>query len=889
MDSFRTRPVPLLATWLTLAALAGAQTTYLLQTLAGSDEAGDGGPATAALISQAEGVAVDPLGGFFIADADGHRVRHVSPSGVITTVAGNGHPGFSGDNGPAAAAQLNTPYGIAADRAGNLLIADFGNARIRRISKDGIITTVAGGGTLAPSAADGHPATEAALGSPRNVTADAYGNTYFSEFTGHRVWQVTPSGVLLRLAGTGAPGLSGDNGPALQAALNSPAGLAVDANQTLYVADSGNARIRKIWRGVITTTGDSGRAGTPPVIPVGTPTGLTLDPDGSLIIADAANNQLIRVTPLMQIATLAQPARDVAIDAAGNLYTCSGSYVYKRTRSGLVSVVAGSGSYNFWGDGGPAGKARFNRPSGITRDAVGALYIADTSNHRIRRMGADGILYTVAGTGTAGTAGEGGPGLAAQLSAPEALVADRFGNLYIADTGNHRIRKLDAAGTLRTIGGTGRRGFSGDNGPATLAQLDSPGGIALDADGNLCIADTGNHVIRRISPDGRITTLAGNGNRGYAGDGGPPLLAGLDSPRGVAVDSAGNLFISDTGNHRIRRVSTGGGFGAGIINTYPSNSAAIWKQPRGLAVDDSGNLFLADAADQRIFLIEPAGRIAAIAGDGWPGFLGEAAPALSARIDTPLGLIVDAGGNLYFADSGNNRIRKLTPNVEIAPPPSLDAPLTVVNAASLLPGPVARGEMVTLFGTGLAADGAVTEVLFDGHPAALFFVQSTQINLQVPYSIGNVASSELQVRLNGAIRARIQTGVVDSNPGLFTTGGGIGQVAALNEDGTLNSAANAAPRGSIVILYATGEGALSPPLGDGQPAGASPSFPVLPVSLRIGDYPADILYAGSAPGFAGLMQVNARVPGGFAPTGILPVVLQVGTNASQSGAVMAVR
>jgi trimeric autotransporter adhesin len=374
---------------LALASLgtSAAQSTYLVQTLAGSDDVLDGGPALSALFAHIEGVATDAQGNVFIADADGHRIRRITPGGIVSTIAGTGHAGYSGDGGPAITAQLNTPYGVAADSNGNVYIADLGNARVRRISRDGVISTIAGGGTTAPNQSDGRAATSIALNSPRNVAVDSYGNVFFSDFGGHRVFEIITGGIILRVAGTGQAGYSGDGGAALFAQLNSPAGLAVDSSGALYIADSANGRIRKLVRGLITTVGDSS-----PSISLGTPTGIAIDTDGNLWIADPGAAQVLRVTRLLQVMTVSQPARDAAVDAAGNVYTCSGPYVYRRTRAGAVTIVAGSGAYAYSGDGGPAYKARMNAPSGIARDPAGVLYVADTGNHRIRKITPDGTI-----------------------------------------------------------------------------------------------------------------------------------------------------------------------------------------------------------------------------------------------------------------------------------------------------------------------------------------------------------------------------------------------------------------------------------------------------------------------------------------------------------------
>lgn len=844
--------------WVLAQAQAQTPASYSLQTLAGSDYVGDGGPALAALLVQVEGLATDASGNIYLSDAAGNRVRKIAPGGVISTLAGNGHPGFSGDGGPAASAQLRTPYGVAADGNGNVYIADLGNARIRRVSTDGVITTFAGGGALAPAQAEGGPANAMALSSPRNVAIDGQGIVYFSDFRAHRVYRVSSSGTLNLVSGTGEPGFSGDGGPAVQAHISAPAGLAVDPSGVLYFADSGNARVRKVYQGTITTLGDSGVSGAQPSLALNLPTGLALHPDGTLFIADPGGNQILRVSPSLAATPIAQPARDLATDAQGNLYICSGPLVYIIPGVGGPILISGGNAAVYSGDGGPLDRVRFTNPSGIARDSAGNLYIADTGAHRVRKITQQGDSFTIAGNGMKGSSD-------AQLDTPTGLAVDRSGNLYIADSGNRRIRKVDVAGVITTV----------------AEALDNPTWLALDAAGTLYFSETGAHAVRSLQPGGQMLTIAGNGVRGYSGDGGAATLASLDSPQGIAVDSLGGVFIADAGNQRIRYVAPPSTSGAALITSVPDLRSTNWRNPRGLAVDPQGSVFAADAADARVFRMDPSGRVSAIAGTGVAAFTGESGAALSQSLDTPMGVTLDAAGNVYLVDSGNGRIRILKPVPDttppVLPPPAQTAPsITVVSAASLEPGPAAPGELLSIFGDGLgpatgvaaAQPGAElggTQVLFNGHAATLFYAGQNQLNLEVPQSLGDARPCDVEVMVNGVMVARAAVQVADSVPAIFTVAGGTGQAAALNEDGSLNSAAHPAARGSIVVLFVTGV-----------------PVPVPPLTVRIGAYTAEILYAGGR-------QINARIPGGFAPPGILPVTLQIGTAVSQAGVTIAVQ
>ncbi len=384
------------------AYITAADTTpasYIIQTVAGSDDSGDGGQALAAGLIQPEGIAVDRAGNVYVADAADNRVRKIAADGTIQTVAGTGVAGFAGDGGPARAALLDQPYGLAMDAAGNLFIADLGNARVRKVGIDGSIQTVAGGGALpAASTGQGGPAISAQLTQPRNVALDASGSLYISDFGANQVYQVTTNGILTLLAGTGTAGFSGVGTSALLAELNAPAGLAVDQTGALYVADSGNNRVRKVYNGVIIT-----------VFNTPAPTGVAVDSSGLPYIAAAGYFG----TVVQQIAGIAS-ARDVTLDPAGNVYFTSGGFVMEIPSGGNVTTIAGSGTSPFFGgDGGQATSAELHSPSGIAVDSAGNWYIADTANNRIRMVTPAGVISTIAGTGDS-----------SQLNSPRGIAMD---------------------------------------------------------------------------------------------------------------------------------------------------------------------------------------------------------------------------------------------------------------------------------------------------------------------------------------------------------------------------------------------------------------------------------------------------------------------------------
>ncbi|HLX42279.1 MAG TPA: hypothetical protein VKR43_02545 [Bryobacteraceae bacterium] len=396
-----------------MVSAADSNLAYKIGTAAGSDWAPDNSPAIAAILVQTEGIAEDTSGNLYVSDAASHRVYKVSRAGIISIVAGTGYPGFGGDGGKAVTAQLNSPYGLAFDGIGNLYIADLGNARIRRISPDGTITTVAGGGSLpAGGVNDGIQANEVALSAPRNLAWDGHGSLYISDFTAHRVYQFAPNGSLTTTAGTGSPGFSGDSGPAGSAQLAYPTAVAVDRQGSLFIADSQNHLIRKVSNGMISS-----------VARAATPTGLTFDSFGTLYVADPGAGQILTIPVTGTPAVFQILAHDLTVGPDGYVYAANGTEILRVAFFGANVVVAGGGSAAS-GDGGPAQFARLNHPAGVAVDAQGNLYIADRDNHRVRRVTPHGNVATVAGTGSPGYSGDGGPALQAQLNAPESVTVD---------------------------------------------------------------------------------------------------------------------------------------------------------------------------------------------------------------------------------------------------------------------------------------------------------------------------------------------------------------------------------------------------------------------------------------------------------------------------------
>jgi sugar lactone lactonase YvrE len=370
---------------------------------------------------------------------------------------------------------------------------------------------------------------------------------------------------------------------------------------------------------------------------------------------------------------VAQAAQDgggrrAAKDQGGSRNAQDGGDRTGQTDGGVIRTMAGTNQRGFSGDGGSAVSAAFHQPRAAAVGPDGTVFIADTFNHRVRRVAPGGAVTTLVGTGQAAFSGDGGPAGAATLHWPHGLAVDPAGaGLYIADSANHRVRRVDlASGTITTVAGGDSPGAGGDGGPATAAQLQDPKAVYAAPSGDLYIADSGNERIRRVDRTGTITTSGGTGIAGYSGDGGPATAAQFDGPRAVAGDGAGNLYVADDNNHRIRRID-----GAGVVTTLAGTGAAGFSgdggpataaqldHPRGVAVDGRGNVFVADSMSARVRMIDPGGVIATVAGCGRQGFGGDGGPATVARLFEPRGVAVDGAGRLFVADTYNDRVRRV--------------------------------------------------------------------------------------------------------------------------------------------------------------------------------------------------------------------------------------
>jgi uncharacterized protein (TIGR03437 family) len=840
---------------------------------------GDGGPATSAQLNEPYGVAVDSAGNLYIAEWGNNRVRKVTPGGIISTRAGNGIRGYSGDGGPATSAQLTIPQDVAVDSDGNLYIADSGNRRIRKVTPSGTISTVAGGGTSYPG--DGGPATSAQLFDPSAIATDSAGNLYIAD---GGIRKVTPSGTISTVAG-GGTSYPGDGGPATSAQLGSPQGVAVDSAGNLYIADNANHRIRKVTPGGIISTvagngsgGYSGDFGPAINAQLNFPTGVAVDSAGNLYMADFNNHRIRKVTP-----------------------------------SGFISPVAGNQYQGYSGDGGPATNAQLNNPEGIAVDSAGNVYIADYFNQRIRRVTQGGIISTVAGKGNFGYSGDGDPATGAELSFPSGVAVDSAGNLYIADSFNQRIRKVTPAGIISTVAGNGSNGYSGDGGPATSAQLYNPSGVAVDSASNIYIADSLNQRIRKVTPAGIITTVAGNGSGGYSGDGRAATNAQLNVPSGVTVDSNGNLYIADATT--IRMVTPGGIIStvAGGGTSYPGDggpaTSAQLSGPQSVAVDSAGNLYIAEWGHNRVRKVTPGGIISTTAGNGIQGYSGDGGAATSAQLQFPQGIAVGSSGKVYIADTLNNAIRVLQPS-GTAPAAPVITPGGIVPLYSSV-NTIQPGEWISIYGSNFANtitgwDGTFTNTLggvsvtINGKAAWLSYVSPLQINAQAP---DDTATGTVSVVVTAA--AGTATGTVTLAPfapslallddkhvaGIILRPNGSGAYGGGSYDiigptGTsLGYRTVAAKAGDTIALYAVGLGPTNPSVPSGTAfTGAAPT--TNPVKVLISGTSVTPSFAGLSG--AGLDQLNLTVPVGLG-TGDVSVAALVGGLQTQSGVVISLQ
>ncbi|CAI2718191.1 NHL domain-containing protein [Nitrospina watsonii] len=679
-----------LARWVGLLVMSGllAGATFPGEKLFPYANIGDGQPATQVALTLVDGVVVDAEGNVFISHRSQNRIRKIAKSGIITTVAGNGSAGFSGDNGPALEAALNFPAGLCLDPEGNLYIADRNNHRIRKVDVEGTITTVAGTGDADFGGDDG-PAIEAPLHFPSDVACDPQGNVLISDRSNSRVRKLDTQGTITTVVGLGLAGYGGDFGLAVDALIKYPFGIHLDDSGNLYIADRGNNRVRRVdTQGVITTVaGDgthffSGDFGPATRSSLAFPTDVVTDDQDNLYVADRNNNRVRKVDRNGIITTVMgtgandyngdnEIASETSLHLPFALAVTPDNHLivvdrnHHRVRSmdlmqHTVNTVAGNGQALFRGDHGPGRGATLEAPSGIVVDSQGHVIFADKQAHRLRALDRKGYIYTYAGTGREGNEGDGFRARQAALFLPEGLVIDDHDRVYlISSQGNSwYVRRIDENEIITRFAGNGILGHAEDGELAADASLGVIKDIAAGPGGNVYLADYTNQDVRWIDAEGRIHTLAKQA-----------WLAIEDRevhPNGLVVSPEGEVFVSDSGSSKIRRIDVHGNVttyaGNGSFEDSGDNGPALQagiRSPGGLAISPAGELYVAEESTHRIRKIDRNGIITTVAGTGVAGFGGDGGPAVAAQLKSPFRMVFDKEGNLYFTDRDNNRVRRI--------------------------------------------------------------------------------------------------------------------------------------------------------------------------------------------------------------------------------------
>jgi sugar lactone lactonase YvrE len=545
--------------------------------------------------------------------------------------------------------EISLVNGIAVDSGGNIFISRHDHNMINRIDKKGRMTRFAGSGSSGFSG-DGGPATEALLKTPAGLAIDKKGNVFIADRENHRIRKVDSRGKITTFAGNGTAAFSGDGGPATSASLNLPSGVALDSKGNVYIADRSNDRIRKVdTKGNISTVAGSGNAGyrgdAGPATQANLdkPFGVALDKKDNLYIADRGNNRVRKVNT-----------------------------------DGIITTLAGDSGFFFMGDNGPAYRASIAGPTGMAVDDNGTVYIADRNNNRVRSVDSLGMIRTVMGTGQQDYNGDSEMARDTNLYLPFDVALDPDGKLLVVDRSHYRVRRVDLkTGTVETVAGNGEKKFGGDGGPSTGAALSFPNGLLMDKDDNLIISDKGHYRLRKITPQGIIETIAGNGIRGNVGDGGQAMEASLYGVSRLTFNNDGEIHVvSPSGFVSIIRKIDKKGIIKSLIDTGQEHyvKAITASKQKGRSMDSEiapitqfsdiifdkdNNLYIADRINHLIRKLDSKGTITVFAGTGDSDYYGDGGPAIEAAFRDPQALAMDKKGNLYIADAANNMIRKI--------------------------------------------------------------------------------------------------------------------------------------------------------------------------------------------------------------------------------------
>jgi uncharacterized protein (TIGR03437 family) len=815
-------------------------------------------------------IAAGPDGALWFTESDAAQIGRITTAGVITEFPAKGGP-----------------FGIAAGPDGALWFTEISAGKIGRVvltsappnTLNYTITTVAGNGSSTLSG-DGGQATAAGINVARSVVVDQSGNLYLTD--AGRIRKVDTSGTINTVAGGGNQGLQG-NQPATSVLLTNTWGVAVDSSGKFYIAETGGHNVDSVSGGIINIVSTQ----------LNGPSGLAVDGSGNLYVADNGSCRIV-----------------------------------KFNSAGALTVVAG-GSCGYSGDNGPATSAQLLFPSGVAVDTAGNIYIADTDNSRVRKVSASGTITTVAGTGVNGSSGDGGPAISAQVNGPTGVAVDSLGNLYIADYGNAKVRKVDSSGNINTIAGGGSS--LGDGGPATSAELSFPYGLAVDAAGDIFVGDSLDYRFRKLTPVPPAPTLSISSitpNSATAGTPGFTMqVTGTGFVAGSIVQWNGSALVTTfaDASHLSALVP------ASLVATVGSVSVTVLN-PGGVV--SNGETFTVNpAATSGLTIITTSPLPNGAVGSAYSQALdatGGATPYKSWTVTAgslPSGIsLTTLGGVLTGLLNGVPTSAstytftvQVTDNAGATASKQFSLTVTgsgggpsisangIVNSASYAGGAVVPGEIVAIYGSGLGPNTltslqldsrgyvsnslAGTQVFFDQVAAPMIYTVANQVSAVVPYEVSG--STQVKVVYQGQSSNVVTVPVGAVLPGIFTAdSSGHGQGAIVNQDGTINSPSNPAAAGSIVFLYGTGEGQTNPIGVDGEP-GASPApTPVAQpeMTATIGGLNATVQYAGGVPGLvAGVLQVNVQIPAGVSSGSAVPIQLSLGGQNSQTGVTLAVK
>ncbi|MGA3028462.1 MAG: BACON domain-containing carbohydrate-binding protein, partial [Bryobacteraceae bacterium] len=776
----------------------------------------NGGATSGATLHAPIGLAIDNNLNYnlYIADSGNNAIRRVNGSSYnVSTVAGTGSSGYSSSTGAATSSQLNNPYGVALDRAGNLYIADANNNAIRVVNEQssaitvygvsipaGDMATVCGQGLGDPDyTGDNGPASSATLDLPRAVWTDVSGGLYIADTNNQAVRYINGSGVITTIAGNGTPANTGDGGAAASAELETPEGVALDAAGDIFIADGTTGSVREVYTGNLpgAAVGQSTTINVVlNVLETTTFDGFTAYGFAFAPTGGGSCTGTVSAGTTCTVTVKFQPGSAGLLNGSlrlqynnGNSYTNAvpltgiGYGPQEVAYPGLINTIAGKpSSSGNTGDGEPATSATLSSPQGVAVDDFGHVFIADTGNNRVRTI-LLGDIYAYAGTGASGYTGDNGPAASATLNSPQAVTVGPAGNLYIADTGNNVIRKVDlASNVITTVAGNGTGGYNGDGIAATSAELNAPSSVAVDLAGNIYIADQGNYRVREvIASTGSIITVTGTGQNNPNNWCNNPVTSSAITPNGVAVDFAGNLYISDQYSG-VCRIALNGA--PTII--YNHNNSLF--DPMGLATDAAGDLYVADWGHSVVRINGPQvneiGQI--IAGSGAFGFSGDGGMATSAALYEPVSVAVDPSGNVYIVDSHTPVVREVTSGLLAFP---------LVNdgsSSSALTTAIANIGNEPLSISGLAIDGGDLNFTLEGGgtcTSSTTLSQSTTCTAIAEFTpqagatqttTGSLIVTDNSLNASGNQDKVKLTGTAQLPPGLITVSGGNSQSTGVN-------------------------------------------------------------------------------------------------------------